>query len=228
MTATAQRKYQLVESNRAAPEPLEDEHELLEEDDEPQVEQHDADGYDTCSPFATVASFSGPPARMLLKRSLSPNGHIDSVTVEIELGIGGLSAQEIKVRGLKALQLEMEITRSHLASLSSSAPLPSRTKSRSKPQNRSAEGEEHAVPAELLDIGKLKNNCHFINVKVGDKTARLFGSRKDLVVQLAKAGQDLTPEAISAGLRLNFACRAVTKPSNDGQHLHVVQLFPAA
>lgn len=228
MTATAQRKYQIVESNQEAQELLEDEDDLLDEGYAPEVGWNGDRDYDTCSPVAAAAPFYGPPSRMLLKRSLSPNGHIDSVSVEIELGIGGLSAQEIRLRGLKALQLETEIAQRYLASLPSPASSPTQTKPRTKTQNGSAEGEEDAVPAELLDIGKLKNNCHFINVKVGDKTARLFGSRKDLVVQLAKAGQEMTPEAISEGLRLNFACRAVTRPSNDGQYLNVVQLFPAA
>jgi hypothetical protein len=189
MTATAQRKYQIVESDREAQELLEDEDELLDEGYAPEVERNGDRDFDTCSPVAAAAPFYGPPSRMLLKRSLSPNGQIDSVSVEIELGIGGLSAQEIKLRGLKALQLEAEIAQRYLAGLPSPASPPIRTPSRSKAQNGSAEGEEEAMPAELLDIGKLKNNCHFINVQVGDKTARLFGSRKDLVVHLAAAGR---------------------------------------
>jgi hypothetical protein len=33
----------------------------------------------------------------------------------------------------------------------------------------------------LLDIGKASNNIYFINVRVGRKTARLFGTARQLV-----------------------------------------------
>src|SRR5690349_10274650 len=106
MTATALKKSQPIEPDEGAVEPLEEEDELLDEDEGPEVEPDGPDDFDTCSPVAAGSLAAGWSARMLVKRSLSPTGHIDSVSVEIDLPIGGLSAQEIRARGIKALQLE--------------------------------------------------------------------------------------------------------------------------
>lgn len=226
MTATAQRKYQVVEYQEEAEEPLEQEDEPLDEGHEPEIGWNTDRDFDTCSPVAAAAPLADPPSRMLLKRSLSPDGRIDSVSVEIELGIDGLSVQEIKTRGLKALQLEAEIAQGHLVSPSPLALPPTRANAQTKTQNGFAKGNGQAAYARLIDIGRTRNNCYFINVEIGSKTAKLFGSRQQLVTQLAKAGQMLTPEAISDGLRLNFFCRAITEPSNDGRYLNVVELLP--
>ncbi|MBK6795252.1 MAG: hypothetical protein IPG76_00205 [Acidobacteria bacterium] len=220
MMTAIQKTLQEVEVDEEALQPLEVEDESLERDYDPASECITSDDFDTCSRLTTAAQLTVSPSRMCLKRSLSPDGGIDSVSIEIDLSIGGLSAQEIKARGLKALELETEITEEYLAGLPPAA--------KTKTQNSFAEGNGLAVPAKLVDIGKTNNNCHFINVKLGEKTARLFGSRKQLVIMLAKAGQDLTPEAISEGLRLDFACRAITRPSSDGKYLNVVELLPAA
>lgn len=226
MTATAQRKYHVVGDNEEAEEPLEQEYEPPDEDHGPETRWNMDRDFDTCSPIAAAASLAGPPSRMVLKRSLSPDGRIDSVSVEIELGIDDLSVQEIKGKGLKALRLEAEIAQAHLGSSPPPTLQLARAKAQTKPQNGFAKGNGHAASAKLIDIGRTRNNSYFINVQVGSKTAKLFGSRQQLVTQLAKAGQDLTPEAISEGLRLNFFCRAITEPSSDGRYLNVVQLLP--
>lgn len=226
MTATAQRKHHVVGFNEDPEEQLEQQDEPLDEEYEPEVEWNGDQDLDTCSPVV-AASVSIPPSRMLLKRSLSPDGRIDSVSVEIELGIDGLSALEIKARGLRALKLEDEIAQRHLTTPAPPASPPAQPKLQPKTQNGFAKGNGHVASARLIDIGRTRNNCYFINVQVGNKTAKLFGSRQRLVAELAKAGQDLTPEAISEGLRLNYFCRAVTEPSSDGRFLNVVQLFPA-
>lgn len=218
LTATAQRKHQVVGFNEDPEEPLEQEGDPLDEEFGPEVEWNGDRDLDTCSPVAAAASVSSPPSRMLLKRSLSPDGRIDSVSVEIELGIDGLSALEIKARGLRALKLEDEIAQRHLTTPAPPASPPAQPKLQPKTQNGFAKGNGHVASARLIDIGRTRNNCYFINVQVGSKTAKLFGSRQRLVAELAKAGQDLTPEAISkacgstisAGQSLNQATTDVT------------------
>lgn len=228
MEPTVQRNHQELEYDKELGEPFEDEGELPDGYYEPVIEQNDKGNFDTCSPIAAAAPFVGPPSRMLLKRSMSPDGRINSISVEIELGIGGVSIQEIKTKGLEALKLETEIAQGYLASLPSPASLTAQTKARAKAQNGSAEESELAVPARLIDIGKTNNYCYFINVKVGDITAKLFGTARQLAAHLAMAGHVLTPEAISDGLKLNLPCRAITKPTSDGCYINVVRISPTA
>lgn len=200
-------------------------HYFSDEYEEPPAEQES----DTCSPLeAEPQEVALQPSRMLLRRSMSPDGFIDSVSVEIELGVEGLSAGDIKTKGLKALLLESEIAQGYLGSLPAKSKLPLQGRSQ-KPKHNGASGNGMlGVPARLLDIGMTRNNNYFINVRIGKRTAKLFGNTYQLVAKLAKAGQDLTPDAISEGLNLNFPCRALTKPSEDGRYLNVVDLFPAA
>lgn len=194
--------------------------------DEDEKQPLEAQEMDTCSPLEAASQLALQPSRMLLRRSISPDGFIDSVSVEIELDVEGLSASEIKTRGLKALILESEIAQGYLGSLPAKSKLPLQTHAPHHGHNGAAGNEKAGVPARLLDIGMTRNNKYYINVKIGNRTAKLFGNAYQLVGKLAKAGQDLTPDAISEGLRLNFPCRALTKPSDDGRYLNVVDLFP--
>ncbi|MBS1792084.1 MAG: hypothetical protein JST85_30540 [Acidobacteria bacterium] len=200
-------------------------HYFSAEDEEQTLE---AQEMDTCSPLEAGAQMALQPSRMLLRRSMSPDGFIDSVSVEIELGVEGLSAGDIKTRGLKALMLEAEIAQGYLGSLPTKSKLPLQRRSQNRSHNGVAGNGGLGIPARLLDIGMTRNNNYFINVRIGKRTAKLFGNAYQLVAKLAKAGQDLTPDAISEGLRLNFPCRALTKPSDDGRYLNVVDLYPAA
>src|SRR5207247_8602939 len=48
-------------------------------------------------------------AQMLIKRSISPDGRIDSVSVEFSMPVSDVSNGEIKEKALKTLQLQKEI-----------------------------------------------------------------------------------------------------------------------
>lgn len=175
-------------------------------------------------PSASVSP--SPPAHMIIKRSLSPDGRIDSISVQIELVISDEPASEIKTKAGRALALQTEIVRDYIQSQEPSVPGPPAKSVASQPSS----GQPQGTPAELLSIGSMDGKWghrYFLNVKVNGQTAKLFGSPKQLVFQLAKVGQLLPPEAISDGLKLNLACRAVTETSKDGRYLNVVQLYPA-
>jgi hypothetical protein len=129
---------------------------------------------------------------MMVKRSLSPDCHIDSVTVQIDLAIESLSAQAIRAKGLKALELETHIIQSYFTSVLLPQPLSLvRPNAADNSGNGSAEGQELASPARLLDIGRTRNNNFFINVKVKGKTAKLFGSPVLLVKHLETSARTL-------------------------------------
>src|SRR5439155_14369577 len=53
-------------------------------------------------------------AQMLIKRSVSPDGRIDSVSVEFSMLVSDISNGEIKEKALKTMQLQKEIVGSFL------------------------------------------------------------------------------------------------------------------
>lgn len=176
--------------------------------------------YPLCQPGAANPA---PGAHMRIERSLSPDGRINSVSVMIDYPLGNESAGEIKAKAQKALLLQAEIIREHFAAcepLTASVPA----------VDTSGTPGSRGVAATLLDIGAIssrRGTRYFINAEVGGEQAKLYGSRRQLITHLARVGLDLTPDAIAEGLRLNLACRAVTKPGQQGGHLNVVRIYPA-
>ena len=167
----------------------------------------------------------GPPALMLIKRSVSPDGRIDSVSVEFSMPVSGSTEDEIKTKALKTLQLQREIVASFLkvnGHTVAAAPPPSTPPA---PTN----GNGSPVFARMLDIGKMNSRWGerlFITFQVNDRRCRLFGSPKQLATHMGSAGYEIDPEGIAEGLRLNLPCRVTTKPSDDGKYLNVDQVFP--
>ena len=64
------------------------------------------------------------PISMLIKRSVSPDGRIDSVSVEFTTPVADLTVGEIKDRALTTLQLQRDIVTSFLKLKGQSAPQP--------------------------------------------------------------------------------------------------------
>lgn len=231
MVATAQQAYRIAEAetvtehkNEEAPTTVK----LLDYPPRGEV----CNGNSNNNPPNLVAAVGPFPeqhaARMLVTRSLSTDGTLDAVSIKLELELDDLTMPEMKTLGLNALKLETEIIETFFgADVSLSHPQDFATGYPLEDDDFGADAGA-AVPARLLDIGKTQNNAYFVNVRVGAQTAKLFGSTRKLVRQLARAGLDLSPETISEKLALNFACRAITKPSTNGRYLQVVALFPAA
>ncbi len=193
---------------------------------------------------AAVAAFPQPAptphqngaAQMLIKRSVSPDGRIDSVSVEFSLPITDITQGDIKSKALAMLRLQKEIVAEFLklngvpktnGAAVSATPRPATPQPSAQPQPVASNGQP--VLARVLDIGKVNGKwgerlC--LNVEVNGRTSRLFGSAKQLAERIEAAGYTIGPEALAPGARLNLACRAITKPSNDGRYLNVEELLP--
>src|SRR5438093_8602827 len=95
------------------------------------------------------------------------------------------------------------------------------------PHGNRGNGDGKPVFARMIDIGKVNGKwgerlC--INVQVGDRRCRLFGSADQLALQIARAGFHMNPEDIEDGRRLNLACLVVAKPSDDGRYLNMARV----
>ena len=168
----------------------------------------------------------GPPALMLIKRSVSPDGRIDSVSVEFSMPVSGNKEDEIKAKALKTLQLQREIVASFLKVNGHSVPA---TPAPSTPPTPTNGGNGSPVFARMLDIGKMNGRWGerlYITFQVNDRRCRLFGSPKQLATHMGSAGYEIDPQGIEEGLRLNLPCRVTTKPSDDGKYINVEKVFP--
>lgn len=162
-----------------------------------------------------------------IKRSISPDGRIDSISLEIDLSIDTEAPDEIRAQARGALELQTEIIREFLNG-------PAQTEAASKPLSQPSDSFPQpslpGEPARLLDIGVIDGKWgprYFINVGVANQVAKLWGTPKQLVRYLVSIGHVLLPETISDGLRLNLSCRATTQRSADGRFLNAIALHPA-
>lgn len=160
------------------------------------------------------------PTQMLLKRSVSPDGRIDSLSVEFDCPVERATARDIKSRAIRALKLQAEIVEGFLDA---------NGRGRSREEKRE-DASARAVPAEMLDIGGMDTRWGrrlFINVKANGRTLKLFGSEKQLSEAIEAAGYPDRTDFIEEGVDLNLPCRVVTKPSEDGKYLNIVKVQPA-
>jgi hypothetical protein len=157
---------------------------------------------------------AGAEASMLIKRSLSPDGRIDSLSVEFSVPVGKATTEEIKQQAERAMKLQAEIMHGF-----------------AKPNGNGARrngDDPSAVVAQLLNIAAMdtkKGRSLFINVFVNNQVAKLFGEEAKLREALTAAGYSEQAAKVADGLTLNLPCRAVTK--QNGKYLNIERLLPA-
>jgi SWIM zinc finger len=166
---------------------------------------------------------NGNGAVMLLKRSVSPDGRIDSLSVEFSCPVGAVTAADIKAQATTILALQGEIAQGFL-----------KTNGNGKNGATARNGNNdaaNAVSAQLLAVGSMNSRWGrrlFINVLVNGKVLKFFGSEKQLAGALADAGYPDVGNVLADGMTLNLSCRVVTKPSPDGKYTNVERVLPAA
>jgi hypothetical protein len=158
-------------------------------------------------------------AQMLVKRSLSPDGRIDSISLEFSFDVKEESAGDIRSRALKALKLQTEIVQSFIG--------PRNGNGNVRPNGKNdANG---AVAARMLDVGIAQTaygERAFVNFDVNGRRARLFGSEQQILEAIAAAGKRLRADVIAQGRMLNLPCRVQTR--ENGKYLNVTKVFAAA
>lgn len=171
-----------------------------------------------------------PPAKgngatqMLLKRSASPDGRIDSLSVEFSCPVDEVPANEIKAKARLMLALQAEIISQFVG------PKEPKNGNGAPTNGARANGSEgSALPARMVAIGGMDGKWGrrlFITVDVDGEIARLFGSRKQLGDALVAAGYAALVRNIAEGISLNLPCRVVTKPTDDGRYLNILEVLP--
>lgn len=153
--------------------------------------------------------------QMLIKRSVSPDGRIDSLSVEFTTPVAGMTAQQVKSHAVRILKLQNDIANGFLKSNGAAKP---------------TQKTNGAAAARLIDVGAMNGQYgerYFLNVEVNGRRARFFGTLNQIADAIAAAGRDLIAEEIEPGLRLNLPCQALTEKSADGRYVNVTRVLPA-
>lgn len=160
---------------------------------------------------------TGAPAVMTLKRSVSPDGRIDSLSVELSCPVGQTPIAEIRSRATDMLKLQSDIARGFLRSNGADH------------GNQAKKSAAQAIPAKMLSIGTSNGKYgprFFISFQANGQGLKLFGTSKQLVQAIVGAGFDYSEEDIAEGVYLNLPCRVTTKPSADGRYINIDRVFP--
>ena len=172
-------------------------------------------------------------AQMLLKRSVSPDGKIDSLSVEFSCPVDGLTSEGILQRAGKALGLQDAIAATFLQEKHGRAPENGRGNGKriggGNGQGSRTDGNGY-TQARLLDIGGMQTRVGwrmFINVEANGQTLKLFGNRQELGKHLVSAGYPDLAQNVNSGVELNVPCRAVIQPTDDGRYQNITQILPA-
>lgn len=174
------------------------------------------------------APANGGPARpearesqMLIKRSISPDGRIDSLSVEFSCPLNGETDSEVKERAMRFLELQSGIVAAFLQGNGKEAG--------NGNMNGSPRSQPQAVPAQITGIGSSTGKWGkrlFITFDVNGRNLRFYGSKSQIEQRFTEAGYAQLTNLIEDGVRFALPCRVVTEPSKDGKFQNVVQVLP--
>lgn len=172
-------------------------------------------------PERTAATSSDDAAKhMLLKRSVSPDGRIDSLSVEFTLPIAKLPASEILASAAKAISLQTEIVGSFRGS-----------NGYAKEPGPTSPAPKGAVQAHILGVEAMATKWGrklYLAFEVQGEEVRYIGSLKKLGDALVLAGYPNVCRDLAEGRKVNLPCRVTTRYTDDGKYLRIEQIFPPA
>jgi len=158
---------------------------------------------------------------MLLKRSVSPDGRIDSLSVEFSLPVAKLSTSDIKASAVRALALQSEIVEGFLGRKGNGngqAP---------EPEPEHSDGTVYACIKGVRAMDTKWGRRLYLAFLVNGEHLRLFGSHKRIAEVLGFAGFPEYSRRITEGLELDLPCRVIVEPTPDGRYMNVRRVFPA-
>lgn len=170
-------------------------------------------------------------ATLTLKRSVSPDGRIDSLSVEFSGSVDPDSPDDIVERARDILGVQTAI----VTDFRKDHPSPNGNGNHNHAQNgqpaspvADSEGSA-AVPARVLGVAGMDGKWGrrlFLTIEANGKILRFFGNAKELADHLAAIGFTGGAQHVAEGLSLNIPCRITTKPSPDGRYQNVDRLLP--
>jgi hypothetical protein len=161
------------------------------------------------------------PAVMLLKRSVSPDGRIDSLSVEFSAEVDGMAANEVADRAARLLALQTAIVKGFLDG--------AKNGNGTEPKAEHNNGANGAALAEMVGIGGTDGRWGrrlFIGFQANGQSLRLNGNKTQLAEAIRNAGFARMAERIEEGVALRVPCRVITRPSQDGRFVNIERVLP--
>lgn len=160
---------------------------------------------------------------MVIKRSLSPDGRIDSLSIEVDFPVTETSRQILQERALKLIRLQDRIARVYLQGYLQERAHAGPPTNGSAPNGAAAAGSGQPQPATLLEIGGTKNGKLVATFELANRQrAKMFRPEKALAKELAALG--IKAGSVHDGARLSVPCRVLT--TRNGQYLNADRVFP--
>jgi hypothetical protein len=168
-----------------------------------------------------AATRSATPVTMTLKRSVSPDGRIDSLSVEFSCPLEPNVSSAIKSKAAGMLKLQSEIAAGFLTANGSPNNGNRQTPKRSM--------EEGGIAAKMLYVGTYNGRYGprlFIAFQAKGQSLKLFGTAKQLAEVVSAAGYEYRESDIAEGIYLNLPCQILTRPSRDGRYTDIDRVLP--
>ena len=165
---------------------------------------------------------SSAPATMTLKRSVSPDGRIDSLSVEFYCSLEPALTGEIKSKAAGMLKLQSEIAAGFLNANGS------RNGNHNGQASKRSVGDG-SIPAKMLYVGTFNGRFGprlFIAFQAKGQALKLFGTARQLAEIVSGAGYEYRESDIAEGIYLNLPCQILTKPSRDGRYIDIERVLP--
>lgn len=155
--------------------------------------------------------------QMLLKRSVSPDGRIDALSVEFTCPVEEGAAEAIASQAEYLLKLQKRIVERFL----NGTP-------RARTPALFAESPAEGQSAHLLRIGGADGKWGrrlFFTIQANGQVLRLYGSQKQLAEHLKGAGYLAHAGNVREDVQLGLPCRILTEPGKNG-FVKVVKVLP--
>jgi hypothetical protein len=160
------------------------------------------------------------PATMTLRRSISPDGKIDSLAIEFSSPVDRSSCADITARALSMLKLQSVVANEFLMS---------KHAGRAIENNNGHSSQVLMANARMIRIGEVptkRDRSLFLEFHLRDQGARLFGTSEELAQAVADAVYSSSPDDICDGLNLDVACQVLVKPSRNPLYTEILRVLP--
>jgi hypothetical protein len=159
---------------------------------------------------------------MTLKRSVSPDGRIDALSVEFSCPLEPAVSSEIKSKAAGMLKLQSEIAAGFLRANGSQNGNDNGPAAKRSVTNGS-------IAAKMLYVGTFNGRFGqrlFIAFQAKGQALKLFGTARQLAGVVSAAGYEYRESDIAEGIYLNLPCQILTKPSRDGRYTDIERVLP--
>ena len=173
---------------------------------------------------------NGHSSHMTLKRSISPDGRIDSLSIEFTAPVNGDAVKRLESRASEILGVQSRIVDQFLETNNASGKKNGKARREDGAEQAEA-GDQSGEPvvATLIDIAGMDGKWGrrlFLRIDVEGRVLRYFGNKTQLADALTESGYRDRASQVREGLKLNLPCRVVTSPSQDGRFVNVDRVLP--